>query len=62
VPREASLQNLNDPQYFVRAARHGGFSATSRAAGDLNSKLSKRVAQRKRDLGFRLVERSHIRD
>ena len=56
------MQDLNDLQYFAQVVRHGGFSAASRATGELKSKLSKRVAQRKRDLGFRPVKRSHIRD
>src|ERR1700730_3013465 len=56
--REASLQDLNDLQYFAQVVRHGGFSAASRATGEPKSKLSKRVAQLEPDLGVRLIERS----
>ena len=52
------MQDLNDLQYFAQVVRHGGFSAASRATGELKSKLSKRVAQLERDLGVRLIERS----
>jgi hypothetical protein len=52
------VQDLNDLQYFAQVVRHGGFSAASRATGEPKSKLSKRVAQLKRDLGVRLIERS----
>jgi DNA-binding transcriptional LysR family regulator len=58
VRREASLQDLNDLQYFAQVVRHGGFSAASRATGEPKSKLSKRVAQLERGLGVRLIERS----
>jgi DNA-binding transcriptional LysR family regulator len=51
------LQDLNDLQYFAQVVRHGGFSAASRATGEPKSKLSKRVAQRERGLGVRLIER-----
>src|SRR3984893_10615698 len=52
------MQDLNDLQYFAYVGRHGGFSAASRATGELKSKLSKRVAQLEQDLGVRLIERS----
>jgi DNA-binding transcriptional LysR family regulator len=52
------MQDLNDLQYFAQVVRHGGFSAASRATGELKSKLSKRVAQLEQDLGVRLIERS----
>jgi hypothetical protein len=39
------LQDLNDLQYFAQMVRHGGFSAASRATGELKSKLGRRVAQ-----------------
>jgi DNA-binding transcriptional LysR family regulator len=52
------MQDLNDLQYFAHVVRHGGFSAASRATGELKSKLSKRVAQLEQDLGVRLIERS----
>ena len=52
------MQDLNDLQYFAYVVRHGGFSAASRATGELKSKLSKRVAQLEQDLGVRLIERS----
>src|ERR1700737_163498 len=52
------MQDLNDLQYFAYVVRHGGFSAASRATGELKSKLSKRVAQLEEDLGARLPERS----
>jgi DNA-binding transcriptional LysR family regulator len=45
----------NDLQYFAQVVRPGGFSAASRATGELKSKLSKRVAQLERDLGVRLI-------
>jgi DNA-binding transcriptional LysR family regulator len=51
------MQDLNDLQYFAQVVRHGGFSAASRATGELKSKLSKRVAQLEQDLGVRL---SHV--
>jgi hypothetical protein len=56
--REASLQDLNDLQYFAQVVRHGGFSAASHATSEPKSKLSERVAQLERDLGVRLIERS----
>ena len=51
---------FDGPGRAIRCAmnRHGGFSAASRATGELKSKLSKRVAQLEQDLGVRLIERS----
>jgi DNA-binding transcriptional LysR family regulator len=45
------LQDLNDLHYFAQVVRRDGFSAASRATGEPEAKLSKRVAQLERDLG-----------
>jgi DNA-binding transcriptional LysR family regulator len=52
------MLNLNDIQFFVRAAEAGGFAAAARQLGCPKSTVSKRVAELEAGLGVRLIQRT----
>lgn len=58
ISGQGAFQDLNDLQFFVAVAEHGGFSAAGRALGIPKSRLSKRVAQLEERLGVRLLQRT----